>query len=319
MKIVVLDAYSVEQNDLSLDALSEFGEVVRYPRSTREEALERVADADVIFTNKVVIDEEMINAAPHLKYISEMATGYNNIDIEYAKSKGIYVSNVPEYATRNVVELVFAMVLALQYRVHQYNKDIQEGAWIKSPDFAFFTYPQSRLYGKTMGIVGYGSIGREVAKIANAFGMDVLMYSRTEHPSQEEEFRHYTDLDDLLKRSDVVTLHVPLNEGTKHLMNKETLQKMKKTAVLINTARGPVVHEADLVEALRSGTIAGAALDVIEKEPMQEGNPLLDAPNLLLTPHIAWAAKESREILIDGLLQNMESFQATGKPHYMVN
>lgn len=319
MKIVVLDAYSVEQNDLSLDALSEFGEVVRYPRSTREEALERVADADVIFTNKVVIDEEMINAAPHLKYISEMATGYNNIDIEYAKSKGIYVSNVPEYATRNVVELVFAMVLALQYRVHQYNKDIQEGAWIKSPDFAFFTYPQSRLYGKTMGIVGYGSIGREVAKIANAFGMDVLMYSRTEHPSEEEEFRHYTDLDDLLKRSDVVTLHVPLNEGTKHLMNKETLQKMKKTAVLINTARGPVVHEADLVEALRSGTIAGAALDVIEKEPMQEGNPLLDAPNLLLTPHIAWAAKESREILIDGLLQNMESFQATGKPHYMVN
>lgn len=308
MNIVILDGFTTNPGDLQWDALFELGNVTVYDRTRSDETVSRARDAEIILTNKSVITEEMMSKLPKLRYVGLLSTGTNVVDIEAAQRRGITVTNVPAYSSDSVAQLVFALLLELCMNVGLHNKAVHDGEWVRSDDFSFTKSPLVELVGKTMGIIGYGSIGKKVAEIATAMGMKVAVYSRTKKEEHSHEDIQYLELPDLLKQSDVVTLHCPLTDKTSGMINKEALDIMKSTAYLINTSRGPVIDEAAVADALNSGRIAGAGLDVLSTEPPSAENPLLTAKNCIITPHIAWATSEARVRLIDIAAANLKAF-----------
>lgn len=318
MKIVVLDGYTMNPGDNPWSPLEEFGEVRVFDRSAADEVLPRAMDAEVIVTNKVVLNRERLDALPRLQFITVTATGVNVVDLEAARERGVPVSNVPEYGSRTVAQFVMAQLLHLCHRVQRHDGFIREGQWAKRQDFSFWESPQRELVGKTLGVVGFGRIGQEVGRLAHAFGMKVLAATGTGRPSVEYSPFEYVSLEQLAHSSDVVSLHCPLTDANHQMVNTRFLTSMKPSAFLINTARGGLVHERDLSAALEQGLIAGAALDVVSTEPIDAQNPLLNAPNCLLTPHMAWAALESRTRLMQATAENIRSFLA-GTPTNMVN
>ena len=316
MKVLLTDAATVTyQNDINLNIFEEFGEVTSYNAITREELLNIVYDYDIILTNKVVIDREVMQRAVNLKYIGLFATGYNNIDIEYAKEKGIAVCNAGSYSTNAVAQQVFAYILNKFSSVERYNELVQKGGWISSPTFSMLCCPTDELFGKTIGIIGFGSIGKKVADIAKAFDMNVLCYTRT--PKEYNGIK-FVSFEELLSKSDIVTAHCPLNEQSKWLFNDETFGKMKDGAFFINTSRGGVVNENALLTALKSGKLSGAAIDVLDKEPMAKDCVLLGAPNLIITPHTASAPLATRQRLLDIVKSNLKSFLQGEKQNRIV-
>lgn len=309
MKIVVLEGNSLGK-DIDLTVFEKLGEVTVYDQSRAEDTPEKVKDAEIIIVNKVPMNEQTLGGAANLKMIAITATGYNIIDKAYTDSRGIAVANVGGYSTDSVAQHTFAMALYLVDQLDYYDKYVKTGEYVKSDIFCHFDKKIFELAGKTWGIIGMGAIGRKVAQIAQVFGCRVIYYSTTgKNHSQEYDS---VDLDTLLAQSDIVSIHAPLNAATENLMNRTNFEKMKSSAILINVARGPIVNEADLVWALNEGIIAGAGLDVISAEPMEQGNPLLeiqDSSKLILTPHIAWATGEARQRLTDEVYRNIEAFQ----------
>lgn len=302
MKIVILDGYTENPGDLSWEGLERLGELTVYDFTRTEDIPSRIGDAEIVLTNKTPITAQTIAAKPKLRYVGVLATGFNVVDIHAAHERGIVVSNVPTYGTAAVAQYVFALLLELCHHVGHHNQAVQQGRWTSGRDFCFWDYPLIELAGKTMGIIGYGRIGRATAKIARAFGMKVAAYDA--FASGEE----LVSLDELLAQSDVISLHCPLTSENTGLINRATLSQMKDGVILINTARGPLIQEADLREALLSGKVGGAALDVVSTEPIPEGHPLLGLENCLITPHIAWAPKESRQRLLDVAVENVAAF-----------
>ena len=315
MKICILDTNTVTKGDVSLKPLEQFGEVAYYDMLPVDEVIDAAKDSDVIICNKTHITAEIMDACPNLKFITLFATGYNNIDVVAAAKRGIVVSNTPDYSTASVAQHTIAMMLELAENLSLYNASVKRGDWVKSKKFCYFSYPFVELSGKTLGIIGFGTIGRAVAKIALSFGMKVKACARTPKTAEGVEF---ATMEEVIKSADFLTLHCPLNEATKGLINRETLALMKPTAYLINTARGGVVEEDALSEALKSGKIAGAAIDVLDEEPMRDGHPYLEVPNMIITPHVAWAAVESRTRLINRVADNLSAFTA-GNPINVVN
>ena len=315
MHIVVTDAETVVGNGITLDFLQEFGQVTVYDLTSPEQLAGRIADADAVICNKTPITAEAMAAAPNLKYVGLFATGYNNVDTAYAAAHGIAVCNVPGYSTEAVAQHTLALLLALVDRVGEYNQTVADGDWIKSRTFTYFPIPLTELSGKTMGIVGYGAIGRRVADMAKAFGMRVLVVGRRPiaDPTVEQ-----VPLAEMLERADVVSLHCPLNEDSKGMMDAAAFARMKKGAIFLNTARGPLVDEAALRAALDSGHLLGAGVDVLCTEPMTADCPLFGAPNCYITPHIAWAGVETRRRLMGIVADNLRAF-AKGAPINRVN
>ena len=318
MKIVILDGFAANPGDLSWKGLDRFGEVVNYDRTRPEEVLERSAGADVLLTNKTVLDRKTIESLPDLKMIGVLATGYNIVDIEAAKEKGIPVCNVPAYSTDSVSQLVFAFILEQTNRVADHTASVAAGDWVNSLDFSYMVAPMTELSGKTMGFVGFGNVAKKTADIATAFGMKVIAYSRTMKGQEDRKNFSWVSLDELCEQADFISLNCPLTPQTQGLVNKEFLAKMKPTAMLINTARGPVVVEQDLADALNQGVIAAAAVDVLSTEPPKEDNPLLTAKNIWITPHAGWASYEARVRLLKVTEENLEAF-VKGEPQNVVN
>ena len=308
MKIVVLDGYGLNPGDLSWSAWEALGELKVYDRTSPSELLERSAGAEVLVTNKTLITANDMVSLPELKYIGVLATGYNVVDIDAAKARGIVVTNIPAYSTSSVAQMVFAHVLNITQRVGYYANENTQGRWTNNADFCYWDTNLVELDGKKMGIVGYGNIGKATARIALAFGMEVLAYTSKEQKDLPQGIKKAT-LDELFTESDVVSLHCPLTPETKELVNAERLKNMKPSAILINTGRGPLVNEQDLADALNEGRIAGAGLDVLSVEPSVANNPLLSAKNCFITPHIAWATKEARTRLMDIAINNLRSYQ----------
>jgi glycerate dehydrogenase len=308
MKIVVLDGYVLNPGDLSWNELKELGDVVVYDRTPLDKILERASGAEILITNKTPITKNTIESLPALKYIGVLATGYNVVDVTAAMEKEIPVTNVPGYGTKAVAQAVFALLLELCNHVQNHSDAVKNGEWSSSKDFCFWNYPLVELSGKTMGIIGFGSIGKQVAEIASAFDMKVLVYSRTMSGENNRKNFTWVELEELLKQSDVVSLHCPLFPETEGIINRQSLKLMKSTAFLINTSRGPLVLEEELAQALNEGVIAGAAIDVMSKEPPEIDNPLFKAKNCIITPHIAWATKEARERLMNIAVDNVKSY-----------
>lgn len=318
MKIVILDGYTLNPGDLSWDELKKLGEVIIYDRTPAEKVLERADGAEIIFTNKTPMGADVINNLPDLRYLGVLATGYNVVNIAAAKGRGIPVTNVPGYGTPSVVQMTFALLLELCQHVQQHSEVVRAGKWSRSLDFCFWDYPLVELEGKTLGIVGYGSIGQKVGDVATAFGMNIIGNSRHwTDQSHRPNFR-WAEIPELLAESDVVSIHCPLFPDTKGLINKENLQTMKRSAFLLNTARGPVVVDEDLADALNNDVIAGAGIDVLSVEPPSKDNPLFSAKNCVITPHIGWATKEARSRLMDIAVNNLVQFLA-GSPVNVVN
>jgi len=317
MKIVILDGFTLNPGDLSWDGLKSLGDCEIYDRTSPDEVVKRAADAELVLTNKTVLTREQINRLPKLKYIGVLATGYNIVDVAAARERGVPVTNVPTYGTRSVAQMTFALLLELTQHVGYHAQTVDEGRWARSPDFCYWDYPLMELDGLTMGIVGFGRIGRTVADLAVAFGMKVLVHSRTisQEKSQNIDF---VDLSRLFRTADVVSLHCPLTTETKHLVNAERLSSMKPTAFLLNTSRGPLIDEPALAKALNSDQIAGAAVDVLEAEPPRADNPLFTAKNCLITPHIAWATRSARARLMATAVANAKAF-LDGKLQNVVN
>lgn len=318
MKIVVLEGYPLNPGDLSWEELEKLGNLKIYEKTEDEEALERIGDAEAVFVNKTKLTKEVFEKAPKLKYVGVLATGFDNIDIKAANKKNIVVSNVPSYGTSSVAQFVFALLLEMIYHVRDHDQAVKRGEWEESESFCFWKYPLIELKDKNFGIIGYGRIGRETGKIAEAFGMKVLAYTRTPDESLEGENMKFVDLDQLLKESDFISLHSPLTKDTEGIINKEAILKMKKNAMIINTARGSLIVEEDLAEALNTGRITAAASDVLTQEPPTMKNPLLKAKNMIVTPHIAWAPKEARERLMKTTVTNFKEF-LDGNPVNTVN
>lgn len=314
MKIVITDADTVTGGDLSFDLFKKYGELTIYGLTAPEQVAERISDADILLCNKTPITAENMSAAKKLKYIGLFATGYNNIDLEYTKAHGIIVCNAPGYSTEAVAQHTFALILELLNRVSDYNHIVAKGDWIKSSTFSYFPLPISELNGKTIGIVGYGSIGKRVGDIAKAFGLKVLVCNRSKIADNSVT---QVSLDELLKASDIVTLHCPLNNDSLNMINQSTIAKMRDGAILINTGRGPLVDEQALKEALISGKLSGAGVDVLCTEPMDKDCPLLNVKNCIITPHVAWAGFETRSRLMRLVEHNLNSF-LQGKPVNMV-
>lgn len=318
MKIVILDGHALNPGDLSWDCFRQFGTVTYYDRTeTEAETVARICDADIILLNKVPITAAVIEACPNLKLICVLATGYNVVDCEAAAGRHIPVCNVPGYGTAAVAQFTFALLLELCHRVGLHSESVHSGEWSSCPDFCYWKTPQMELAGKTLGIIGFGSIGQAVAKIAKAFGMDVITYSRT-HYSGLEYLARYVELDELLASSDVVSLHCPLFPETRGIIDKDALSRMKAGAFLLNTARGALIDESAVSEALHSGKLRGTAMDVAAQEPIPSDSPLLNAPNCILTPHMAWAPIESRQRILDATVKSIQAFLA-GKPVNVVN
>ena len=308
MKIVVLDGYGLNPGDLSWSGWEALGELKVYDRTSPSELLERSEGAEVLITNKTLITANDMVLLPELKYIGVLATGYNVVDIDAAKARGIVVTNIPAYSTASVAQMVFAHILNITQRVGYYANENVRGRWTNNPDFCYWDTNLVELDGKKMGIVGYGNIGKATARIALAFGMEVLAYTSKEQKDLPQGVKKAT-FDELFAESDVISLHCPLTPDTKELVNANRLKTMKPNAILINTGRGPLVNEQDLADALNEGRIAGAGLDVLSVEPSVAGNPLLSAKNCFITPHIAWATKEARTRLMDIAINNLRSYQ----------
>lgn len=320
MKIVVLDGYTLNPGDLSWDGLKQFGDLTIFDRTPYNEnnIIENIGGAQIVFTNKTPINHKVIKAAPNLKYIGVLATGFNIIDIEFAKQNNIIVSNVPDYSSISVAQFTLALLLEMCHHIGAHHNAVKNGAWIKSKDFSFWNYPLIELSGKTLGLIGFGKIGRETAKIATAFGLNIKVYNRTVYKEYENEHLKFVDLDELLCSSDFISLHCPLTTKTEGIINQHSIAKMKNGAKIINTSRGPLINEDDLANALNSGKLSGAAVDVISSEPMKANNPLLKAKNCIITPHIAWAPKAARTRLMRTATENLEAF-LNGKPQNVVN
>lgn len=319
MKIVVLDGYTENPGDLSWEGLEKFGELTVYDRTTDQNLiLERIGDAEVVYTNKTPLTEEIIKACPNLVFIGVLATGYNVVDVAAAKKAGIVVSNIPTYGTDAVAQYAIALLLELCHHIGEHSKCVKRGDWTNHQDWCFWNYPLIELAGKTMGIIGLGRIGKRTAHIAKALGMTVLAYDSCCVNRVAEDGCCYVELDELLASSDVISLHCPLFPSTEGIINKDSIRKMKDGVLIINTSRGPLIVEQDLKNALNSGKVGGAAVDVVSAEPIRMDNPLLEAKNCIITPHIAWAPKESRQRLMNVAIENLRSFLA-GQPVNVVN
>ena len=318
MKIVILDGYSANPGDLSWKELEEMGELTVYERTKASETVARAADAEMILTNKVVINREVMKQLPHLKYIGVLATGYNVVDVEAARERGIVVTNVPAYSTDSVAQMVFAHLLTVTNRTEHYAIENRQGRWTKNPDFCYWDFPHMELAGKTFGIVGLGNIGQSVARIAIAFGMKVKAFSTKSASALRMLGIEKATLEELLSTSDVLSLHCPLTDSTRHLMNHDTLRQMKSSAILINTGRGPLVDDQAVAEALAEGRLAAFCADVLTDEPPKADNPLLSQPHAFITPHIAWASTEARVRLLQVAIGNVRAF-LNGSPVNVVN
>ena len=308
MKIVILDAYTSNPGDLSWDKFEALGDFTAYDYTAPEQTAERMADADAVITNKTVITREAIEGAKNLKYIGVLATGFNIVDIECAKEKNIPVCNVPTYSTAAVAQLTFALITEIYNQTGVHSAAVHAGEWTKSRDFSFCKTPLICLENKTIGIIGFGKIGSAVAKLAEAYGMNILCYVPRAKPQPEIKNFRFVSLDELLESSDIVSLHCPLTPETKGMVNEEFISKMKKSAVLINTSRGAAIDEKALADALKEGRLYAAGVDVLSTEPPKADNPLLDCENCFITPHIAWAGFETRVKLIDIVYENLKSF-----------
>jgi glycerate dehydrogenase len=318
MKITVLDGYCLNPGDLSWDGLRRFGDVEVFDRTPADEVVRRAAGATAVFTNKTPLPAAVLKDLPELKYIGVLATGYNVVDVEAAKHQGIVVANIPTYGTASVAQFVFALLLELCHNVKLHSDAVRAGEWSSNRDWSFWKAPLTELAAKTMGVVGFGRIGRGVGRIADAMGMHVIAHDTVQQNAPLYTGFRWVELDELLREADVVSLHSPLFPETRGMINSRSIELMKPSAVLINTSRGPLVVDQDLADALNAGRIAGAAVDVLSVEPPQQSNPLLSARNCLVTPHIAWATKEARARLMDLTVENLSAFLA-GKPQNLVS
>lgn len=318
MKIVILDGYTENPGDLSWEGFERLGVLTVYDRTSPDKIIERIGDADAVIVNKTPITKETIAACPNMKYIGVLATGYNIVDVAAAKEAGISVTNIPTYGTTAVSQYVFALLLEICHHVGDHSASVFNGEWANNADWTYWKYPLMELAGKTMGIMGFGRIGQATARIAQSFGMKVIAYDSYRIAELESDTCRYADLDTLFRESDVISLHVPLFPETQGIINKDNIMKMKDGVIIINTSRGPLIVEEDLREALESGKVSWAASDVVATEPIKNDNPLLKAKNMIITPHIAWAPKESRKRLMDIAVDNLAQFVA-GSPVNVVN
>lgn len=318
MKIVVLDGYTENPGDLSWEGLENLGELTVYDRTPADQIIERMKGAEAVYTNKTPISREAIAACPELKFIGVLATGYNVVDTAAAKEAGIIVSNIPTYGTDAVAQYAIALLLEMCHHVGEHSECVKAGDWTNNADWCFWNHPLIELAGKTFGVIGFGRIGQRTAEIAMALGMKVLAYDEYPNKALESERCQYATLDELLANSDVISLHCPLFPSTEGIINKNTIAKMKDGVMIINNSRGPLIVEEDLRDALNSGKVAGAAVDVVSTEPIKMDNPLLSAKNMIITPHIAWAPKESRQRLMDIAVENLQGF-VNGTPQNVVN
>jgi glycerate dehydrogenase len=310
MKIVILDAYALNPGDLSWAGFEELGDLDIYPRTAPDQILERCRNAEVVITNKTPMDQHTIHELDKLRYIGVLATGYNVIDVSAARENGVVVTNIPDYGTTSVVQMTFALLLELCNNVWRHSESVHQGKWSTSKDWCYWDYPLTELAGKTMGILGLGTIGQQVAKVALAFGMQVIATSGT---SKNRKGVKWVSVEALFEQSDVISIHCPLTPNTEGLVNESKLRSMKYSAFIINTARGPIINEKDLAKALNTRIIAGVAVDVLSTEPPSADNPLFNAKNCIITPHIAWATKESRKRLMDIAVQNLLCFMDGNK------
>lgn len=318
MKIVILDSNALNPGDMSWDQIKAFGDVTTYPRTQgKDEIIARIGDSDIVLLNKVPIDAEILDACPSVKLICCLSTGYNVVDIHAARDRNIPVCNVPAYSTAAVSQFTFALLLELCHRIGHHDQTVHDGKWTACPDFCYWDTPQMELAGKTMGIIGFGRIGQAVGRIAKAMGMEVLAYSRSRR-SEGEKIAEYVDLETLLHSSDIISLHCPLFPETEKLINARAIEKMKNGAILLNTARGQVIDEAAVADALKTGKLRGAAMDVVSEEPIRADNPLLSAPNCIITPHMAWAPMETRQRILDITVENIRGF-LSNNPINVVN
>ena len=318
MKIVILDGWTVNPGDNPWDELSRFGELVVYKRTGPGEIVERAQDADIVLTNKTPLRADILASLPKLRFVAELATGYDNVDVAFAGRLGIPVANVPEYGTVSVAQHTMALLLELCNRVGEHAAAVENGEWCQAPDFSFWRAPLVELAGKRFGIVGLGRIGQRVAELAHAFGMEILAYNPRTRSADTSVPVLWKDIPALFAEADVVSLHCPLTSENAQFVDSRLLGLMKETSFLINTARGKLVNEMDLAEALNRGRIGGAALDVVSREPIEDGNPLLTARNCLITPHVAWASIDARRRLTAATVRNIEAF-LEGKPINLVN
>ena len=317
MKIVILDGYAANPGDLSWDEMKQLGECTIYDRTSPAEVLERAQGAEVLLTNKTVLDAETINALPSLRYIGVLATGYNIVDTEAARARGVIVTNIPAYSTDSVAQMVFAHLLNICQQVQHHSEEVRRGRWAATPDFCFWDTPLIELAGKKIGLVGLGHTGMKTARIAIAFGMEMYAYTSKSHFQLPPEIKKM-ELDELFAECDIISLHCPLTEETREMVNARRIALMKPTAILINTGRGPLINEQDLADALNNGRIYAAGVDVLSQEPPRTDNPLLTARNCYITPHIAWASTAARERLMQIALENVKAYQE-GKPIHVVN
>jgi len=310
MKIVVLDGFTLNPGDLSWEGFSNLGDVTVYDRTDESQIVERIADAEIVITNKVPLTKETFDTCSTIRYVGVLATGFNVVDIVAAKEHGVIVTNIPTYGTTAVAQFAFALLLEVCHHVGHHSKTVQEGKWTNCPDFCYWDYPLIELAGKTMGIVGFGRIGQAVGKLANAFGMKVLAYDAYQNKDLENDMCSYGDLQTVLANSDVISLHAPLTKETEGMVNAKSIATMKDGVIIINTSRGPLINEKDLREALLSNKVGAAGLDVVSTEPISSDNLLLGLDNCIITPHIAWAPKESRQRLMNIAVENLSSFLA---------
>ncbi|HEY8889916.1 MAG TPA: D-2-hydroxyacid dehydrogenase [Clostridium sp.] len=323
MKIVVLDGYTLNPGDISWEGLKKIGDLTVYDRTEYDKngemlIIERVGDAEVVFTNKTPLSRESMDKMPNLKFIGVLATGYNVVDVEAAKENGIVVTNIPTYGTNSVGQMAIALLLEMCHHVGAHSESVKAGEWENNVDWCYWNYPLIELSGKTMGVIGYGRIGQSTGRIAQALGMNVVAFDSYQNKALECETMKYVDLDTLFTNSDVITLHCPLFESTNGIINKDTIAKMKDGVMIINNSRGPLIIEEDLAEALNSGKVGGAAVDVVSSEPINADNPLLQAKNCIITPHISWAPVESRQRLMDIAVDNLVKF-LSAEPVNVVN
>lgn len=320
MRMVVLDGYTENPGDLSWEELGKLGELTVYDRTSLEEekeVIERIGDAEIVITNKTPVTRKVMDSCPKIKLIAVLATGYNVVDCLYAAKKGICVSNVPAYGTFAVGQYTIALLLEICHHVAHHSDTVHEGKWEQNMDWCYWDYPLIELAGKTIGIIGFGRIGQQTGKIAKALGMDVIAYDKKQSDSGQA-IGKYVKLDELLRRSDVIALHCPLFSENHGMINKDTISRMKDGVIIINDSRGPLIVEQDLADALNTGKVYAAAVDVVSTEPIRGDNPLLKAKNCIITPHIAWAPKESRQRIMDCTVENVRSY-LSGQPIHVVN
>ena len=321
MKIVILDGYTENPGDLSWEGLEKLGDLTVYDRTSLtdvQEVIDRIGDAEIVFTNKTPMPREVFDTCTNIRYVGVLATGYNVVDVDAAKEKNIPVCNIPTYGTAAVGQFAIALLLEICHHVGHHDKAVHEGRWENNPDWCFWDYPLIELDGKVMGIIGYGRIGQATGRIAQALGMKVLAYDAYRNPALESETCQYADLDEVLAKSDVIALHCPLFSETEGMINRESIAKMKDGVIILNNSRGPLIVEKDLAEALNSGKVAAAGLDVVSTEPIRGDNPLLTAKNCILTPHISWAPRESRQRIMDCTVDNVRAY-LQGAPINVVN